>query len=563
MLQRQGSMGDWLLFFLAALCNVLLAITATWYYGEYVDLLSAGGFSYRTAIGGIVGYVLLEIVMIVANLGYDAVYAKIRKRSALRMRARMNENLLGRDMLDRVRENGKDYYTSLQLNDMLTYRNKGLSSGMQMVRSVLRLVFFLGLLFYYNGYLGGAALVGILLLYPATVAVNKQLEKTAEREAEQRESYLAEYEDAMSSRADYGLLGRDQKLSEKLFQENRKLEHALLCFGKRNTLVSAVNELISFAAKFLLIASGILLAARGLLTVGEVVATLTLVSLLEDELKGLIDLNQTRTAARAVKNRLRPMLRLPEQGQEERGQEDTAPIEELWLEGLSYSYEGKPLLKDMSLKIERGKRYALIGESGCGKTTTAKIMAGILRDYEGQIRINGAICEAASERLADQVYYLDQDFTLFQDTIENNLFFDRPEYYRNFEQSGFSEIVREYLPDFSKELYGNGENLSGGQRQILGLARGIAAGKRILIMDESFSAMDETVFSRIERYLRNRQELTQITVTHRYQNLSEYDVIYRFRDGKPEELLPEKFLSDESDVPEKLPADAPDCQKGS
>lgn len=152
------------------------------------------------------------------------------------------------------------------------------------------------------------------------------------------------------------------------------------------------------------------------------VATLTLVSLLEDELKGLIDLNQTRTAAGAVKNRLRPMLKLPER-QAEPEKEETAPIEELCLEGLSYSYEGKPLLQDMYLKIEQGKRYALIGESGCGKTTTAKIIAGILRDYEGQIRINGRICKTASAWLADQVYYLDQDFFLFQDTIENNLFF--------------------------------------------------------------------------------------------------------------------------------------------
>lgn len=118
------------------------------------------------------------------------------------------------------------------------------------------------------------------------------------------------------------------------------------------------------------------------------VATLTLVSLLEDELKGLIDLNQTRTAAGAVKNRLRPMLKLPER-QAEPEKEETAPIEELCLEGLSYSYEGKPLLQDMYLKIEQGKRYALIGESGCGKTTTAKIIAGILRDYEGQILQNG------------------------------------------------------------------------------------------------------------------------------------------------------------------------------
>jgi ABC-type bacteriocin/lantibiotic exporter with double-glycine peptidase domain len=128
--------------------------------------------------------------------------------------------------------------------------------------------------------------------------------------------------------------------------------------------------------------------------------------------------------------------------------------------------------------------------------------------------------------------YLDQNFYLFQDTVENNIFFEREDYKKNLEATGYRNILERYVPDLTKKIEKNGSNLSGGQRQVIGIARMLASGKKVMILDESFSALDEKIFGELLNFLKQMKDVTLLIVSHRSQIQQEYDTVYEVSKGK-------------------------------
>jgi ABC-type bacteriocin/lantibiotic exporter with double-glycine peptidase domain len=200
---------------------------------------------------------------------------------------------------------------------------------------------------------------------------------------------------------------------------------------------------------------------------------------------------------------------------------------------VTFGYQkGKPVLQEADVSFQRGKKYLILGESGCGKSTILKIMLGVLRPEKGCVFLDDTSLPAGSARLLNLSAYMDQNFYLFQDTVANNIFFEREDYRRNLEASGYGEILKRYVPDLSKEVSKNGSNLSGGQRQVIGIARLLASGKQVLMLDESLSALDEKIFAELLGFLKKREDLTLILVSHRSQVPQDYDAVYEVAEGK-------------------------------
>jgi ABC-type bacteriocin/lantibiotic exporter with double-glycine peptidase domain len=200
---------------------------------------------------------------------------------------------------------------------------------------------------------------------------------------------------------------------------------------------------------------------------------------------------------------------------------------------VTFGYQkGKPVLREADVSFQRGKKYLIVGESGCGKSTILKLMLGVFRPEKGCVFLDDTALPAGSARLLDLSAYMDQNFYLFQDTVANNIFFEREDYRRNLEASGYCEILKRYVPDLSKEVSKNGSNLSGGQRQVIGIARLLASGKQVLMLDESLSALDEKIFAELLGFLKKREDLTLILVSHRSQVPQDYDAVYEVFKGK-------------------------------
>lgn len=167
------------------------------------------------------------------------------------------------------------------------------------------------------------------------------------------------------------------------------------------------------------------------------------------------------------------------------------PIKEIELQNISFQYDsGKKILQELSLKLERGKVYLIKGNNGSGKTTMAKILLGLLTDYQGRIKINKqTVGNNFSDGLKYRMSYLHQDFSLFYGSLKENYSFGLNE-----TSSDYSEMTRALLPnimDENMQIGEKGEKLSGGEKQRLALIREWGKNSDLYILDEPLNHLDK------------------------------------------------------------------------
>jgi ABC-type multidrug transport system fused ATPase/permease subunit len=196
---------------------------------------------------------------------------------------------------------------------------------------------------------------------------------------------------------------------------------------------------------------------------------------------------------------------------------------EIDFEDVSFSYDGEqPALSDVSLHIPPGQTVALVGATGAGKSTLAKLVARFYDPDGGRVLVDGHDLRDVTERsLRSQLGIVPQEGFLFSGTIRDNIAFGRPdagddEVYAAARAVGAHEFI-ERLPDgYDTEVGERGGNLSAGQRQLVAFARAAAANPRILILDEATSNVDVRTEAQIERGLRRLLAgRTAIVIAHR------------------------------------------------
>ena len=206
---------------------------------------------------------------------------------------------------------------------------------------------------------------------------------------------------------------------------------------------------------------------------------------------------------------------------------------------VTFAYEEKTVLKNVSLKIEKGKTIALVGQSGSGKTTFVDLLPRFYDVKEGQILIDGVdIRDIKLHDLRDLMGNVNQEAILFNDTIFNNIAF-------GVENTTMDEVVAaakvanahnfiiETENGYETVIGDRGSKLSGGQRQRLSIARAILKNPPILILDEATSALDteseRLVQDALENLMKNR---TSLVIAHRLSTVRNADLICVFHEGK-------------------------------
>ncbi len=196
------------------------------------------------------------------------------------------------------------------------------------------------------------------------------------------------------------------------------------------------------------------------------------------------------------------------------------------LKDVSLSYGDSDVLKDMSGKIPHGRKLGVVGASGVGKTTLARIMAGIIEPTEGKVEVGGC---PPSALLGDSLVYVPSNPYLFIGTLRENLTLGR-----EIPDEKLRELLKivelnEFNLDYQIEE--GGKNLSLGQRQRIGIARAVARNPEILILDEATSGMDS---EREARVLRRFMEsgMTFIVISHRLSTVRAMEEIWVLDGGR-------------------------------
>lgn len=212
----------------------------------------------------------------------------------------------------------------------------------------------------------------------------------------------------------------------------------------------------------------------------------------------------------------------------------------LSFKGLSFTYPdtGIEALKNLNFEIKAGEKWAVMGRTGCGKTTLAELILGMYYPSSGELLIEGHNIEDVKlSKLRQQIGYIPQDVFLFSDTIYNNIRFGNSELTDEEAESAAKkasiyEEIMEFPEGFSTLVGERGVTLSGGQKQRISIARALAMQPRLLVFDDALSAVDvHTEKMIIQNLNESIVDKTVIVISHRIFSSLEFDQIVILEDG--------------------------------
>jgi len=378
--------------------------------------------------------------------------------------------------------------------------------------------------------------------------------KLAEQEtvlSQENAAFIASVKDMLtgfpvvkSFRAEPEIEGIYQKKNKHL--EQVKFVRSMVC-GKIS-LFSSAGMLVSQLGVFL-VGAFLAISGRGV-TPGILIAFVNMMAALTMPISVMPQLFAGRKAAVALIEKMEKAL--SENVADTEGKTVQGFSKEISLDGVSFGYtEEDDALKNISLTLEKGKSYAIVGGSGSGKSTLLDVLMGSYDNYRGKVSYDGTeLKDIQVESLYDLISVVQQNVFIFDSTIRENItmfkVFPEEQVQQAIKLSGLAKLIEEKGENY---LCGeNGCNLSGGERQRISIARCLLRKMQILVADEATAALDAQTAHDVIDAILDMQDMTRIVVTHQLDEnmLKRYDNIIAMKNGeiaeqgKFEELLDKK-----------------------
>ena len=313
--------------------------------------------------------------------------------------------------------------------------------------------------------------------------------------------------------------------------------------ARTDKLLGTIPTFFSTVANYAVLIVGVWLTMDGRFSLGAVLMFQGFLGAFMSPAMTLVSAGQAIQEMRTQMERVEDVMEYPEdpavaaQGTEET---ELAKLRgNLELKNISFGYSRleKPLITDFSLSLKTGQRVALVGASGCGKSTISKLVSGLYQPWSGEILFDGKPRSAyPREIMTSSIAVVDQDIILFEDTIANNIkLWDTS--IEDFEMilaardAQLHDDIMRMTDGYQHKLLSGGRNLSGGQRQRMEIARVLAQDPTIIILDEATSALDAKTEYEVVNAIRDRG-ITCVVIAHRLSTVRDCDEIIVLDHGK-------------------------------
>ncbi|KJG00170.1 ABC transporter ATP-binding protein [Photobacterium angustum] len=493
------------------------------------------------------GYILLVLFLVVLmrtvsqalNILQSRQFTLVSKEITFNLRQHLLDKL-GRISMRQYEEKGSGGITSHLVTDVETIDKFVGDTLSRFIIGLLTVVGTAGVLLWLDWRLGLFILViNPIVVYASKMMGNrvKNLKRQENRSYEKFQQRLVEVLDGI-----YQLRAsnREREFLAQLKSQANDIRHSADKFAWQSEAAGRISFLLFLAGFEVFRAAAMLMVLFSGLSIGEMLAVFSYLWFMLGPVQELLGIQFSWYSASAAMQRLNTLLDLEE---EVRPTATVYPFNhnealDIKVRNVRFSYDNdKEVLRGLNIDIPAGKRVALVGASGGGKSTLIQLLLGIYQKQSGDIFINGHTIEAVSyESLRERMAVVLQQPALFNDTLRHNLTlggdYTDDELWNALDIAQLTDMTERLTHGLDTEIGRQGIRLSGGQRQRLAIARMILSNPDFVILDEATSALDTSTEAALHKALNGfLKDKTTLIVAHRLSAVKQADLIYVLEDG--------------------------------
>lgn len=439
------------------------------------------------------------------------------------------------------KENSGSYILMLTSN-MKKVEEQYLAEYFSIIKNLSLMIFSLIAMFIGNWKLATIIIIACIIPMFLTGVLGKSVTKIQAKAILQEQSYTAKIKDLLLGFLVIKSFHAEETVSQEYEVENKKLSEVYDSQNKLAAFTRTISELSGMLVFLVAFGGGMFMAIKGNTTLGNVTAIIQLVNFVVMPLNELgVSLNRYKEGKEALKAIQITYDRMDEESTLSKDKF----VSSIEFKNVNFSYpgakNGEIILNNFNLKLEKGKKYALVGLSGSGKSTILNLLLRFFKieKDKGSLLLDGVnINHLTLDSIYKMITIVQQNVYVFDSTLKVNITlnekFTDEEVWQAIELAGLSDLVRDN-PLGIKALCGeNGSLLSGGQKQRLSIARSLIRKTPILLMDEATSSLDKKTTFEVESSILSIKDLTSLIITHKLEEslLTRYDEILFIKNGK-------------------------------
>ena len=444
-----------------------------------------------------------------------------------------------------------------QVRQFETVRDFAASASMAVITDLPFALLFIFMIFTVAGPLAVVPIAAIFIVMITAILVQYPMHKLMLETFRDQSAMMGVLIESIEGIETLRVTGASGIMIKRYEELNATTAHSGMRFRIISNIVMTFFNLVQQAQGIIVMVWGTYLIHQGELSTGALVGCMMFAGRAIGPVGQFVQLAMSFQTAKTAMAGLNSLMSMPTERDPARSYlQKTKFNGSIEIQKLSFAYPStgnhKPpiALRDVSLSIEPGERVAFVGKIGSGKSTLLRMIAGLFQPIEGQVKIDGIdIRQIDPVDFRNQIGYVTQDLRLFRGTLRENIFLGRSAatvdaFMEVVALTGLDKIADAHPMGYDMPIGSMGLGLSGGQRQLVALARALVTRPKILLMDEPTSAMDmqtEAMFTkRLEDIVKGR---TVIIVTHRPSLLSVVDRIVvmdnqrMVADGEKEKIL--------------------------